>query len=127
MISTVANAISIATCEKRRLMNVYVLNSESSEDSLKPKEMARRAEDAVRAWALLTECVCAEYNGYAFLGEEQACYECLSKYAIFLFHNKLYDRDAIFWMFSNLPVKDSDPLLNEDLLQAVCEYCSCFA
>lgn len=49
MLSTVANAVSIATCEKRRLMNVYVLNCESSEDSLKPKEVARRADEAVRA------------------------------------------------------------------------------
>lgn len=127
MISTVANAVSIAACEKRRLMNIYTMNCENSADFRKAKDIEKRADDAVRAWALLTECVCAEYNGYALLGEEQACYECLSKYAIFLFHNKLYDRDAIFWMFSNLPVRESEPLLNEDLIQRVCDYCNCFA
>lgn len=127
MISTVANAVSVATCEKRRLMNGYTMNCENSEGSLKPKEMTKRAEAAVRAWALLTACVCAEYNGYALLNEEGACYECLSKYAVFLFHNKLYDRDAIFWMFYNLPVRESEPLLNEDLIQRVCDYCNCFA
>ena len=107
--------------------NIYTMNCENSADFRKPKDIEKRADDAVNAWALLTECVCAEYNGYALLGEEQACYECLSKYAIFLFHNKLYDRDAIFWMFSNLPVRESEPLLNEDLIQRVCDYCNWFS
>ncbi len=127
MISTVASAVSIATCHKRKLMNIYAMNCENSADDRKPKEITKRAEDAVRAWALLTECVRVEFNAYSFLNEGKACYDCLSKYAIFLFHNKLYDRDAIFWMFSNLPVRESDPLLNEDLIQRVSDYCNCFA
>ena len=41
--------------------------------------------------------------------------------------DKLYERDVVFWLFSNLPVKESEPLLNEDLIRVVCEYCNCFA
>ncbi len=127
LVLTVSNAISIATSTKRKLMNVYEMNCEKTSDSIRIKEQVKRAEDAMRAWALLTECVRIEFDGYELLGEDRACYECLSKYAVFLFYNKLYERDSVFWLFSNLPVKDSEPLLNEDLIRAVCEYCNCFA
>ncbi len=124
---TVVNATSKACSLKWTLRNVYEMNSRKSTDSLKAKEAARRAEDATRAWALMTKCVRIEYKGYELLGEEEACYECLSQYAIFLFENKLYERDVVFWLFSNLPVKDSEPLLNEDLIRTVCDYCNCFS
>lgn len=124
---TVARAIDIATGLKCSLTNTFVMNCENTAESKRAKETERRVADAVRAWELLTKCVCVEYNGYAFLGEEDACYECLCRYATFLFRNKLYDRDTAFWLFSNLPARENEPLLYEDLMRVVCDYCNCFA
>lgn len=124
---TVTKAIDTATCLKWTLTNIYIMNCENSTESKRIKDIEKRAADAARAWELLTKCVYVEYSGYALLDEENACYECLSKYATFLFENKLYDRDTAFWLFSNLPVKDSKPLLYEDLMRAVYNYCNCFA
>ena len=123
---TVASAINNATSSKWIFINTYVMNCKKSTNPCHVKETAKRAENAIRALAMLTECVRIEYNGYALMGEDEACYECLSKYATFLFENKLYDRDTAFWLFSNLPVKKSEPLLYEDLMRAVCGYCNCF-
>ena len=124
---TVAKAIDIATDIKWKMTDIFTINCENNVDSIRVKEKERRVADAVRAWWLLSECVRIEYTGYELLSEEKACYECLSKFAIFLFHNKLYDRDTVSWLFSYLPVKYSEPLLYEDLMRAVCEYCNCFA
>lgn len=127
MVLTVSDGISKATSAKWALIKVYETNSNKSTDSIKGKEIVSRVKATMRAWALLTECVRIEFDGYEMLGEEEACYECLSKYASFLFHNKLYERDVVFRLFSNLPVKESEPLLNEDLIRVACEYCNCFA
>lgn len=124
---TVAKAIDIATGLKWYLTNNFTANCENNADLKRVKETERRVADAVRAWWLLSECVRIEFNGYELLGEEEACYECLSKYAVFLFQNKLYDRDTAYWLFSNLPVKDKEPLLYEDLMRAVFNYCDFFA
>ncbi len=113
----IVGVIGTATDAKRTLMRNFVRNNErviaiSNKSSLemalsyrKVKESSQQAGDAVQDLISITNVVQVECEGYASLGEFEACKETLMQFRDFILDNKLNKRDTLLRLNSGLEQK----------------------
>lgn len=112
--------ISSATDAKRTLMrsftqNLYYITGRSNQSNFEQlldlkghKNVPIKTQDAMQELVYITNAVQIECEGYASLGEYEACKTCLDEFRAFVEDNHLNDRDTLL-------------LLNENALQKKAE------
>lgn len=105
--TAILNVINSATAAKRTLMRnfsqgLHQIVEYSNKSDLEmllshseTKEMNSKAVDAFQSLVAITSSVKMECEGYALLGEYDACKECLTEFKVFIEENKLEDRDTL--------------------------------
>lgn len=111
--ASLLDVIHSATDAKRVLMrnfaqNVHYISKHAQKSDLQmifdfkgEKDVGRRAIDAFQALVYITNSVQIECEGYAMLGEYEACKECLEEFKSFIVENKLNKRDTLLLLNEN--------------------------
>ncbi len=118
------DVIHSATDAKRILMrnfaqNMYYITEHSQKSDFQmlldingAKDISRKAIDAFQALVYITDSVQNECEGYAILGEYDACKECLEEFKSFILENNLNERDTLLLLHENSS-KKQDELVNQ--------------
>ena len=113
----ILGVIGTATDAKRTLMRNFVRNNEriiaiSNKSTFemaisfgKAKDTPRQAGDALQDLIFISNTVQVECEGYAMLGEYNACKETLMQFRSFVHENKLNNRDTLLRLNSGLEQK----------------------
>lgn len=113
----ILGVIGTATDAKRTLMRNFIRNNEriksiSNKTSFemaisfgKAKDIPQQSGDALQDLISLTNAVQVECEGYAMIGEYDACKETLMQFRKFVIDNKLNERDTLLRLNSGLEQK----------------------
>ena len=113
----ILSVIGTATDAKRTLMRNFMRNNEriksiSDKSTIemalsfgKTKNAPQQAGDALQDLISLTNAVQVECEGYAMIGEYDACKETLMQFRRFVLDNKLNERDTLLRLNSGLEYK----------------------
>lgn len=116
----ILNVISTATDAKRTLMRNFIRNNEevlkisqmSSLDMLKTRtkvnDSQQHSGDAMQDLISITNAVQVECEGYATIGEYDACKASLTQFRDFVLENKLDQRDTLLALNSGLKLKQNN-------------------
>lgn len=113
----ILGVISSATDAKRTLMRSFSQNwlyiqEHSNQSNIEqifdfkgPKNVPSKSQDAMQELVYLTNAVQIECEGYALLGEYDACKICLDEFSGFIKENRLNERDTLLLLNENTPLK----------------------
>ncbi len=113
----ILGVIGTATDSKRILMRNFVRNNEAIKsisnksswgmalEHKKVKNLPQQAQDAFQDLISITSAVQVECEGYAMIGEYDACKEALLQFRRFVLDNKLNKRDTLLRLNSGLEQK----------------------
>jgi hypothetical protein len=122
--AAILSAVSSATDAKRVLMrnfseNLHFIAENSNKSDIKlflevgkGRDIPQKVEDAFQALIAITNCVQAECEGYAILGEYQSSKESLLQFRSFIKENGLDNRDTLLLLNENTPHKKM-PVVDE--------------
>ena len=120
----ILGVISSATDAKRTLMrsfsqNLLYIEGHSNQSNFEQildlkghKNVPPKAQDAMQELVYITNAVQIECEGYASLGEYDACKTCLDEFSGFIKENRLNDRDTLLLLNENTPQKKAELVNN---------------
>lgn len=120
----ILGVISSATDAKRTLMRSFTHNlsyiiGRSNQSNFKQafdyigsKNAPVKTQDAMQELVYITNAVQIECEGYASLGEYDACKTCLDEFSVFIKENHLNDRDTLILLNENAPQKKPELVNN---------------
>lgn len=116
----ILGVISSATDAKRTLMrsftqNLHFIKEHSNQSDIMQildfkgqKNVLPKAQDAMQELVFITNVVQIECEGYASLGEYDACKVCLDEFRSFIIDNQLNDRNTLLLLNENASQKRSE-------------------